>query len=41
VKPPSKPSSKPVNPDFEPIVLTGAEEGQMRVLAEVLEVLEA
>lgn len=32
---------KPVNPDFESIVLTGADEGQMQVIAEVLEVLGA
>ena len=30
---------KPVNPDFDPIVLTGAEEGSLRVIAEVVEVL--
>jgi SOS-response transcriptional repressor LexA len=30
---------KPVNPDFEPIVLTGADEGQLQVVAEVVEVL--
>ncbi len=30
---------KPVNPDFEPIVLTGADEGQLQVVAECLEVL--
>ena len=30
---------KPVNPEFEPIVLTGAEEGQVHVVAEVVEVL--
>jgi len=32
---------KPVNPSFEPIVLTGADEGHLRVIAEVLEVLGA
>jgi type I restriction enzyme, R subunit len=30
---------KPVNPDFEPIVLTGAHEGELQVIAELLEVL--
>jgi len=30
---------KPVNPDFEPIVLTGAEEGELQVIAEFVEVL--
>ena len=30
---------KPVNSDFEPIVLTGADEGQLQVVAECLEVL--
>jgi len=30
---------KPVNPNFEPIVLTGAEEGQVQVIAECVEVL--
>ena len=30
---------KPVNPDFKPIVLTGAEEGRLKVVAEVVEVL--
>lgn len=30
---------KPVNPDFEPIVLTGADEGQLQVIAEVVEIL--
>ena len=29
----------PVNPDFEPIVLTGADEGSLQVVAEVVEVL--
>ena len=29
-----------VNPDFEPIVLTGADEGEFQVIAEMLEVLE-
>ena len=32
---------KPANPAFEPIVLTGAEEGELQVIAEVLEVLQA
>lgn len=31
---------KPVNPDFEPIVLTGADEGEFRVVAELVEVLK-
>lgn len=30
---------KPVNPDFQPIVLTGADEGQVQVVAELVEVL--
>jgi type I restriction enzyme R subunit len=30
---------KPVNPDFAPIILTGAEEGQLKVVAELVEVL--
>jgi len=30
---------KPVNPAFEPIELTGADEGQLQVIAELLEVL--
>ena len=30
---------KPVNTDFEPIVMTGADEGQLQVVAEVVEVL--
>ena len=30
----------PVNPDFEPIVLTGADEGELQVVAELVEVLE-
>ena len=30
---------KPANPDFEPIVLTGVEEGSLQVIAEVVEVL--
>ena len=29
-----------VNPDFEPIVLTGADEGELEVIAELVEVLE-
>ncbi len=28
-----------VNPDFKPIVLTGADEGQLQVVAEFVEVL--
>ena len=31
---------EPVNPDFEPIVLTGADEGELQVVAELVEVLE-
>lgn len=30
---------KPVNPEFEPIVLTGADEGELQVIAELVEVL--
>jgi hypothetical protein len=30
---------KPVNPDFQPIVLTGADEGQIQVVAEIVEVV--
>ena len=30
---------KPVNPDFEPIVLTGKDEGELQVIAELVEVL--
>ena len=30
---------EPVNPDFEPIVLTGAEEGELQVIAELVDVL--
>ena len=30
---------KPVNADFEPIILTGADEGELQVVAEVVEVL--
>ena len=30
---------KPVNPDFEPIVLTGTDEGELQVIAELVEVL--
>jgi type I restriction enzyme R subunit len=30
---------KPINPDYEPIVLTAAAEGQVKVVAEVVEVL--
>jgi hypothetical protein len=32
---------KPVNPDFEPIVLTSAEAGELQVIAELVEVLPA
>jgi hypothetical protein len=31
---------KPANPDFEPIELTDAEDGELRVIAELVEVLE-
>ena len=31
---------KPVNPNFQPIVLTGDDDGQLRVIAELVEVLE-
>lgn len=30
---------KPVNPDFQDIVLSGAERGQLHVVAELIEVL--
>lgn len=30
---------RPMNPDFEPIVLSGAREGQLQVIAELIEVL--
>jgi SOS-response transcriptional repressor LexA len=30
---------KPLNPDFKPIVLTGAQAGQLQVIAEFVEVL--
>jgi hypothetical protein len=30
---------KPLNPDFQPIVLTGADEQQVQVVAELVEVL--
>ncbi len=30
---------KSVNPDFEPIIVTGTDEGQLQVVAELLEVL--
>jgi SOS-response transcriptional repressor LexA len=30
---------KPVNPDFEPIILTGTDEGDLQVIAELVEVL--
>lgn len=30
---------KPVNPDFEPIVLTGKDQGELQVIAELVEVL--
>ena len=32
---------EPVNPDFEPIVLTGADEGELQVIAELVKVLES
>jgi SOS-response transcriptional repressor LexA len=31
---------KPINPDFEPIVLTGKDEGELQVIAEVVQVLK-
>jgi type I restriction enzyme R subunit len=34
-------SLKPMNPAFEPIELTGADEGQVQVIAECIEVLES
>ena len=30
---------KPVNPDFKPIVITGADEGQIQVIAELVELI--
>ena len=30
---------RPVNPDFQPIVLTGADEGQIQVVAEIVAVV--
>lgn len=30
---------RPVNPEFKPIVLTGADEGQVQVIAECIDVL--
>jgi len=30
---------KPLNPDFEPIILTGTDEGELQVIAELMEVL--
>jgi SOS-response transcriptional repressor LexA len=30
---------KPINPDFQPIELTDAEEGELQVVAELVEVL--
>ena len=35
----AKVTLKPLNPDFEPIVLTGADEQKLRVVAELVEVL--
>ena len=32
--------SSPLNPDFEPIVLTGRDEGELQVIAELVEVLD-
>ena len=32
---------EPINPDFDPIVLTGVDDGQLRVIAELVEVLGA
>jgi SOS-response transcriptional repressor LexA len=29
---------KPINPDFQPIELTGSEEGELQVVAELVEV---
>ena len=37
----SKITLKPVNPDFAPIILSGADEGKVQVIAEVVEVLGA
>ena len=31
---------QPVNPDFEPVVLTAADEGELQVIGELVEVLE-
>ena len=31
---------EPVNPDFEPVELTGAQEGELQVIGELVEVLE-
>ncbi len=31
---------KPANPAFEPLVLAGGEEGELQVIAEVLEVVQ-
>jgi len=31
---------EPLKPDFEPIVLTGGDEGELQVIAELVEVLE-
>jgi hypothetical protein len=33
------PDAAEVNPDFKPLVLTGADEGQLQVIAEFVEVL--
>ncbi|MEA3412575.1 MAG: S24 family peptidase [Pseudomonadota bacterium] len=30
---------KPINPDYEPLVLTGEDEGELQVIAELVEVL--
>ncbi|MEO6594588.1 MAG: hypothetical protein ABIP94_07530 [Planctomycetota bacterium] len=30
---------KPVNPDFRPIIFTSAQEGELQVIAELVEVL--
>ena len=32
---------KPINPDFEPIVLTGKDQGELQVIAELVEVLRS
>jgi hypothetical protein len=32
---------EPINPDFDPIVIAGADEGELQMIAEVVEVLRA